>query len=108
MTSQNAAADDFPKIDSHIHLYAASHIPSLRWTGGLDEEHVLNRQCSVDEYKLASQHNDTVLGFVFLETDRISDLGPDHWQNALDEVDFLVRIARGVPRDGEGHQSVDA
>ncbi|KAJ9644224.1 L-rhamnono-gamma-lactonase [Knufia peltigerae] len=108
MTSQKAAANDFPKIDSHIHLYAASHIPSLRWTGGLDEQHVLNRQCSVEEYKLATQHDNTVQGFVFLETDRKSDLGQDHWQNALDEVDFLVRVAKGTPRDGEGHQSVDA
>ncbi|KIW13738.1 hypothetical protein PV08_08929 [Exophiala spinifera] len=108
MDSQNAAANEFPMIDSHIHLYAASHIPSLRWTSDLGGDHVLNRQCSVEEYKLALQHDNGVVGFVFLETDRRSELGQDQWQNALDEVDFLVRIARGTPRDGEGHRSVDA
>ncbi|KIW94256.1 uncharacterized protein Z519_05572 [Cladophialophora bantiana CBS 173.52] len=96
-------------IDSHIHLYAASHIPSLNWARDLAKSHRLNRQYSLDEYRAATQdHSEELRGFVFLETDRKSGLPDTQWQDALAEVDFLVRIARGNPREGEGHQPEDA
>jgi L-rhamnono-1,4-lactonase len=91
-------------IDSHIHLYAASHLDTLAWAGDLPPDHRLHRQNSVDEYRTATQGK--VRGFVFLETDRKSDL--DDWKHPLEELDFLVRIARGQPRDGEGHRPEDA
>ncbi|OCT44341.1 L-rhamnono-gamma-lactonase [Cladophialophora carrionii] len=95
-------------VDSHIHLYAASHIPSLNWTADLPEQHRLNRQNSVDQYRAATaQHSDRLLGFVFLETDRKSGLKETEWTDALEEVDFLLRIARGTPREGDGHHPDD-
>ncbi|KIW81787.1 hypothetical protein Z517_04813 [Fonsecaea pedrosoi CBS 271.37] len=96
-------------VDSHIHLYAASHIPSLNWTGDLAADHPLNRQNSLDQYRAATRDQSTNLrGFIFLETDRRSGLQDNAWQHALEEVDFLVRIARGSPRAGEGHRPEDA
>ncbi|PGH02096.1 hypothetical protein AJ79_07733 [Helicocarpus griseus UAMH5409] len=102
-----------PIIDSHIHLFAASHLDSLAWRtpgGPLDSQH------SVAEYRLASASVLTdpsttdrfyLRGFIFLETDRISSLEPENWSHALDEVAFLSRIARGEPIEGEGHQPAD-
>ena len=99
-----------PIIDSHIHLYAASHISSLNWTADLPENHPLNRQNSVFEYIAASrdQSHPNLRGFVFLETDRKSGLRDSEWDDALAEVDFLVRIARGLPRDDEGHSAEES
>jgi L-rhamnono-1,4-lactonase len=95
-------------VDSHIHLYAASHIPSLNWTTDLPKDHRLNKQNSVDQYRAATaRHSSRLLGFVFLETDRKSGLEESQWTDALEEVDFLLRIARGTPRKGEGHQPDD-
>jgi L-rhamnono-1,4-lactonase len=108
MSAQGTVNCDFPLIDSHIHLYAASRISSLNWTAELPAEHPLNRQCSVQEYQAATRDTPNLLGFVFLETDRKSGLGENQWQDALDEVDFLVRIARGTPQDGDGHRPEDA
>lgn len=98
----------FPIIDSHIHLYAASHIPSLNWTADLPQEHRLNKQHSTDEYRAATRTHPNLLGFIFVETDRKSGLEETQWQDVLDEVDFLKRIARGTPREGEGHRPEDS
>ncbi|KIY01912.1 uncharacterized protein Z520_02050 [Fonsecaea multimorphosa CBS 102226] len=109
MASQQGSGTTKSIVDSHIHLYAASHIPSLNWTGDLAEDHPLNRQNSLDEYRAATGNRSQELrGFVFLETDRKSGLRDTEWQDALEEVDFLVRIARGSPREGEGHRPEDA
>ncbi|KAJ9612998.1 L-rhamnono-gamma-lactonase [Cladophialophora chaetospira] len=102
-------ADHLPIIDSHIHLYAASHIPRLNWTADLPSDHVLNRQNSVDEYRTATtRHAKYLKGFVFLETDRKSGLADTEWNDPLNEVDFLIRTARGTPLDGEGHRAEDS
>lgn len=92
-------------IDSHIHLYAASHLPTLAWTGPSAPD-VLTRQNSVEQYKIASA-NRTPAGFVFVETDRKSGLSEDDWEYALQEVQFLRRIKSGRPIDGEGHTNED-
>lgn len=101
-----------PIVDSHIHLFPASHLPTLAWyTPGSP----LGTQHSVDEYRHASSfvpasaNTDKYLrGFIFLETDRISSVedqsGPG-WKHALDEVSFLTRIALGEPVSGEGHRA---
>jgi len=98
---------DFPVIDSHIHLYAASHIPTLNWTADLPSNHPLNRQSSVTEYRTATSNRANLLGFVFLETDRKSGLNDNQWHDALEEVSYLARIARGTPNEGEGHNTED-
>lgn len=98
----------FEKIDSHIHLYAAGHIPSLAWAGGLPAEHPLNRQNSVAEYRVATSTPSKLKGFVFLETDRKSSLDPKDWGDALDEVSFLNRIVTDSPIPEEGHACGDA
>ena len=108
-----------PIIDSHIHLFPASHLPTLAWYG---PNSPLGAQHSVDEYRLAASSVPTspspspdkfLRGFVFLETDRISSIeeqpSSDNsgWKHALDEVSFLTRIALGEPVPGEGHRDVD-
>ncbi|KIV86620.1 hypothetical protein PV11_02220 [Exophiala sideris] len=107
MSSHELIEGDFPIIDSHIHLYAASHLPGLNWTADLPPDHVLKRQNSVNEYKKTTQSRPHLRGFVFLETDRKSGLSEHEWQGPFDEVDFLTRIVRGTPRDGEGHTAED-
>ncbi|KEF55392.1 uncharacterized protein A1O9_08142 [Exophiala aquamarina CBS 119918] len=108
MASQTSNTAAFPIIDSHIHLYAKTHIPTLAWTGDLPADHPLNRQRSVEDYKAVSARQTNLLGFVFLETDRKSGLGNTDWEDALKEVDFLVRIATGSPVEGEGHVPEDS
>lgn len=107
MAAQSLESSGFPIIDSHIHLYAKTHIPTLSWTAELPEDHPLNRQRSVEDYKLVSARSRNLLGFVFLETDRKSGLANSDWDDALKEVDFLVRIATGRPVEGEGHAAED-
>lgn len=109
-----------PIVDSHIHLFPASHLPTLAW---YTPDSPLGAQHSVDEYRHASSSISTertterttgkskyLRGFIFLETDRISSVAdgqPDSpgWMHALDEVSFLTRIALGEPVAGEGHDA---
>lgn len=105
-----------PIVDSHIHLFPASHLPTLAW---YSPDSPLGSQHSVDEYRHASSslstQSDTadskyLRGFIFLETDRISSVADDQpdspgWTHALDEVSLLTRIALGEPVAGEGHDT---
>jgi L-rhamnono-1,4-lactonase len=95
-------------IDSHIHLFAETHLPRLSWAGELPKGHVLKRGNTVATYKDATAAAANLVGFVFLETDRISGLAEDQWDDALSEAAFLSRIAQGTPVEGEGHTSADA
>lgn len=101
-------SSQFSKIDSHIHLYAATHISRLAWTGSLPPDHLLNRPNSVAEYRASNSSPPSLQGFVFLETDRRSSLRPEDWTDPLDEVGFLDRIASDDPKPGEGHAVGDA
>lgn len=92
----------FQIIDSHIHLFPASHLETLSWHS---EANPLGAQHSVSEYRQAISPQ--ARGFIFLETDRISSLSPNDWNHALDEVSFLARIALGTPVPGEGHSPED-
>lgn len=98
---------DFPIIDSHIHLYAASHLKDLAWASTLPKDHVLSCQNSLDEYRAATKSCRNLLGFVFVETDRIAGLQDSEWDHAIEEVEFLTRIKSGTPIEGEGHTSTD-
>ncbi|PWY77219.1 amidohydrolase family protein [Aspergillus sclerotioniger CBS 115572] len=102
-------------VDSHIHLFPESHLPTLAWYG---PDSPLGSQHSIDEYRLASASTPTspestqalyLRGFIFLETDRISSVEESGrgWSHALDEVSFLTRIITGEPVPGEGHKVVD-
>lgn len=106
-----------PIIDSHIHLFPASHLPTLAW---YTPSSPLGSQHSIDEYRLATASTPTspeetnshyLRGFIFLETDRISSIEESDptrgWGHALDEVSFLTRIITGDPIPGEGHKDVD-
>lgn len=112
-----------PIVDSHIHLFPATHLPSLAWHG---PDNPLGSQHSVDEYRAATASIPTTTssdsttpssstyylrGFIFLETDRISSLDESSatggWTNPLDEVSFLARVALGEPLPGEGHTASD-
>lgn len=96
-----------PIVDSHIHLYAGTHLNRLNWTADLPDDHPLNRQNSIEQYQNASAAAKSLRGFIFLETDRKSGLQDHEWEGALEEVSFLVRIAEGKPIAGEGHTMAD-
>lgn len=105
-----------PIVDSHIHLFPASHLPTLAWHG---PNNPLGSQHSIDEYRHATSSVPTnpsapkyLRGFIFLETDRISSIAEGDsenpgWKHALDEVSLLTRIALGEPVPGEGHKPID-
>ncbi|KAG5991440.1 hypothetical protein E4U54_003889 [Claviceps lovelessii] len=104
-----------PIIDSHIHLYREFEIPSRAQSDGGDDSSAsaLASQCSVAEYKTATQSAPSLLGFVVVENNRKHDLeagarNGSGWQDPLEEVGFFRRIALGEPRDGEGHTVEDA
>jgi L-rhamnono-1,4-lactonase len=87
-------------IDSHIHLYSRSHIPSLRWASSLPSDHVLRGENSTQEYRSAiSNCKDNVRGFVFIESDRLSSQAEDGWGHVLDEIQFLARMAKSEPEE---------
>lgn len=92
-------------IDSHIHLFPQSHLPTLAW---YSSGNPLASQHSVHEYRIATAG--PVRGFIFLETDRISSVQESEhsWAHVLDEVSLLTRIALGQPIPGEGHDPLDA
>jgi hypothetical protein len=97
-----------PIIDSHIHLFPESEVDSLAWCS---PSNPLHGQRSVAEYKEATKSTPSLLGFVFVETDRKNDLQDEDgsgWDAPLQEVNWLKRIALGQPRDGEGHTADDA
>jgi L-rhamnono-1,4-lactonase len=89
-----------PIVDSHIHLYSSSDITNLAWTADLPQEHCLNKENNVQEYRAAAKSS-SLLGFVFVETDRKSGLLEQEWRHPLEEVEFLARIAKGTPLHGE-------
>ncbi|KAF7627527.1 amidohydrolase family protein [Aspergillus flavus] len=104
-----------PIVDSHIHLFPESHLPTLAWYGPGSP---LGSQHSVDEYRLATSSISTTAdtadptylrGFIFLETDRISSVeeAGGGWSHALDEVSLITRIITGTPVAGEGHRDQD-
>lgn len=107
-----------PIVDSHIHLFPASHLPTLAWYG---PDSPLGSQHSIEEYRHATSSVTTqatsnekkyLHGFIFLETDRISSVPEEStenpgWKHALDEVSLLTRIALGEPVAGEGHKAID-
>ncbi|KAJ5266534.1 amidohydrolase family protein [Penicillium angulare] len=111
-----------PIVDSHIHLFPASHLSTLAWHG---PDSPLASQHSIDEYRAATSsvptdaatatnENKYLRGIIFLETDRISSIAEEStnnsnpgWKHALDEVSLLTRIALGEPVDGEGHKAID-
>ncbi|KAJ6784355.1 hypothetical protein PWT90_10372 [Aphanocladium album] len=98
-----------PIIDSHIHLYPSSEIDNLAWA---KPDHPLYGQKSIEQYKEATKSTPSLLGFVFVETDRKHDLESgaadgSGWDGPLREVRWLRRIALGEPKDGEGHTADD-
>ncbi|KAJ5731704.1 amidohydrolase family protein [Penicillium malachiteum] len=107
-----------PIVDSHIHLFPESHLPTLAWHG---PNNPLGSQHCINEYRDASSSVSTTAtpetkhylqGFIFLETDRISSISEEStenpgWKHALDEVSLLTRIALGEPIPGEGHKAID-
>lgn len=99
-----------PIIDSHIHLYPGSETDSLSW---YTPDNPLAGQHSLEEYREATSSAPSLLGFVFVETDRKNDIETgaadgSGWEQPLAEVSWLKRIALGQPREGEGHTPEDA
>jgi L-rhamnono-1,4-lactonase len=93
-------------VDSHIHLFPATHLQTLSWHS---PSNPLGAQHSVNEYRHATKSSPNLRGFIFLETDRLSSLTDTTpgWKHALDEVSFLTRIACGTPIADEGHTPTD-
>ena len=102
-----------PVIDSHIHLFPASHLDTLAWhtpSNPLGSQHSVAQYCEATR-AISKDPNTTdefyLKGFVFIEADRKSSLDPKDWDHALDEVSFAARIASGNPVPGEGHEPAD-
>ncbi|OJJ36864.1 hypothetical protein ASPWEDRAFT_432150 [Aspergillus wentii DTO 134E9] len=94
-----------PIVDSHIHLFPESHLPTFAW---YSPSSPLGSQYSIDEYRTATSEPSYLRGFIVLETDRISSQESGaSWTHVLDEVSFFTRIALGEPIAGEGHRDVD-
>lgn len=104
-------------VDSHIHLFPQTHLSTLAWHSA---DSPLGSQHSVDQYRTAalsapisSSSSPSAIflrGFIFVETDRLSSVEENDnpgWKHVLDEVSFLVRVARGKPIPGEGHRPED-
>ena len=95
-------------IDSHIHLYPAQELESSAWS---KKGHPLYGQHSIEEYLQATESlskvsDQKLRGFIFIETDRKSSLEYEAgWIGPLHELDWIMRIANGTPRAGEGHES---
>jgi L-rhamnono-1,4-lactonase len=96
----------FPIVDSHIHLYSSDDIANLAWTGDLPKAHCLNKENNVRDYRGAVT-SPSLRGFVFVETDRKSGLLKQEWRHPLEEVEFLARIAKGTPLQGEAFVQSD-
>jgi L-rhamnono-1,4-lactonase len=97
----------FPIVDSHIHLFPSTHLSTLAWW---TPDSPLNGQHSVSEYKNAVSHSpvaQSLRGFIFIETDRISSTTPEDWTHVEQELLFLLRIVNGRPIAGEGHDASD-
>lgn len=107
-----ATSDDqliLPIIDSHIHIYPSSEVDTLAWA---KPDHPLYGQRSVAEFKAATASCPSLLGFVFVETDRKNNLETgaadgSGWEGPLQEIRWLRRVALGLPREGEGHTPDD-
>ncbi|KAL3478206.1 hypothetical protein BJX99DRAFT_256753 [Aspergillus californicus] len=106
-----------PIIDSHIHLFPSSHLPTLAWYTP-ESPGPLGSQHSIDEYRQATENSSSgptkqtkLRGFIFIETDRVSSVEESEngkgWTLALDEVSLLTRISTGTPISGEGHSYED-
>lgn len=94
-----------PIIDSHIHLWPQSEVPSHNW---YSPDSPLATQCSVQEYQAATASSSaSVEGFIAIEADRTTS-SPSDWTHPLAELGWLSRVATGQPRDGEGHSPADA
>lgn len=67
----------------------------------------------MEGYKQATESAPSLLGFIFVETDRKNDLEAGKadgsgWEGPLQEVNWIKRVALGQPKDGEGHTAQDA
>ncbi|KAF5577112.1 hypothetical protein FPCIR_12253 [Fusarium pseudocircinatum] len=103
------ADDHIPIIDSHIHLFPASETSSLSW---YTNDHPLAGQHSVDQYREATTSEPHLAGFIFVETDRKTDLKSGEldgsgWTEPLNELAWIKRVALGQPRPDEGHSTED-
>ena len=88
-------------IDTHIHIYPASEVDTLAWCS---PGHKLRGQFSIEQYKSATKDDSSLRGFVFVETDRVHHLESEAgWEQPLSEVEWIMRVAAGKPRAGEGH-----
>ena len=102
----------FPIIDSHVHIFPESELESMNW---YTPDGPLQGQHSLDEYRAAAKTSSpSLLGFVYVETDRKNDLAaaaagdPSGWAQPLEEIRWLRRVVTGQPRPGEGHGPDDA
>lgn len=97
-----------PIIDSHIHLYPSTALPTLAWC---PPTHPLHAPHSIEHYLVStsptpSSHNPdpSLQGFIFIEADRKTTLHPTSpsqphsygWDHALQELAFATYTARNT------------
>jgi L-rhamnono-1,4-lactonase len=98
-------ASQIPIIDSHIHLFPSSELPTLAWNA--TPSHPLNAQHSTAEFRTATGSPANLAGFILIEADRKNDAAKD-WTAPLQEVAWMRRLATGQAGADEGHAAADA
>lgn len=103
-----------PIIDSHIHLWPGAEHDTLAWNTPENPFH--KQQRSIAEYKVAGSSSPSLLGYIFIETDRKNN-HPDgeatpedekkSWEAPLQEIRWMRRLALGEPEGEEGHEAAD-
>ncbi|KAL2203971.1 amidohydrolase family protein [Sarocladium strictum] len=103
-----------PIIDSHIHLWPGAEHDTLAWNTPESSFH--KQQRSVVEYKVAGSSSPSLLGYIFIETDRKNN-HPDgeatpedekkSWEAPLQEIRWMRRLVLGEPEGEEGHEAAD-
>lgn len=82
-------------IDTHIHLFAESHLDDLSW---MTADSLLHGNHRLQEY--ADSVTQSIAGVIFVETDRKSSL--TDWVKPIEEFEYISRVCRGVELPEEG------
>lgn len=109
MASEDQQPLILPIIDSHIHLWREDDAHKLSWwkpDTGFDGPH------TIQQFKAAARSSPSLLGFIAVECHPKVDLALGEadgsgWENPLDEVAKLARIALGKPEEGDGADPED-
>ncbi|KAK9250205.1 hypothetical protein V1507DRAFT_468313 [Lipomyces tetrasporus] len=96
IASCNLGLEERSMIDSHVHLFAGSHLDQLAW---MTLDNPLRSPHRVDEY-INSSKPIAITGIVFVEVDR-KHTSTD-WSQPIAEYEYICRIITGKLLSAEG------